>query len=251
LSAENEPIIWNAIKSGAIVENVSTEKGGMKPDFSDLSITENGRCSYPLDHVQKRCIANQAGEPKNVIFLTCDVSGVLPPVSVLSKEAAAFHFLSGYTAKVGSTELGAAAGINPTFSTCFGAPFMPRRAGIYAKLLMDRIEEFGSSVYLVNTGWTGGAGDNGKRFPIPVTRAIITAITQGQLQDCKMEHLDTLNLDIPLKIDGVDSSYLNPRSNWKSVDAYDHQAKKLAKLFVENIVDFNPSEDVLAAGPQI
>ncbi len=251
LSAENEPVIWNAIKSGAIVENVSTEKGSMKPDFSNVSKTENGRCSYPLDHVQKRCIANQAGEPENVIFLTCDVSGVLPPVSVLNKEAAAFHFLSGYTAKVGSTELGAASGINPTFSTCFGAPFMPRRASTYADLLMHRIQEFGSSVYLVNTGWTGGSGDDGERFPIPVTRAIIAAITRGELQNCKMEHLDTLNLDIPIEINGVDSSYLNPRSKWKSVDKYDLQAKKLAKLFVENIAKFHPSDEILAAGPKI
>jgi phosphoenolpyruvate carboxykinase (ATP) len=251
LSEKNEPIIWNAIKSGAIVENISVEEGNMKPDYSDVSKTENGRCSYPLEHIQKRCIANQAGEPKNVIFLTCDVSGVLPPVSILSKEAAAFHFLSGYTAKVGSTELGAAAGINPTFSTCFGAPFMPRRASIYAELLMDRIDDFGSSVYLVNTGWTGGSGDNGKRFPIPVTRAIIAAITRGELQNCKKERLDTLNLEIPLEIAGVDNSYLNPRCNWKCVQEYDRQAKKLATLFVENISRFNPSEKILAAGPQV
>jgi len=253
LSRKNEPIIWDAIKFGAIIENVVFNTKDRIADYCDTSLSENGRCSYPLSHIEKRCIENQAGEPKNIIFLTCDVSGVLPPVSILSKEAAAYHFLSGYTARIGSTELGAKAGINPTFSSCFGAPFMPRSANAYAELLMKRIEEFGSKIYLVNTGWTGGSGGTegtGKRFPIPVTRAVISAITNGYLEDCHTEHLEQLNLDIPLAIEGVDKIYLNPRNNWKNTDSYDRQSRKLAELFVKNIATFKPSQDILSAGPK-
>jgi phosphoenolpyruvate carboxykinase (ATP) len=249
LSHETEPVIWEAICEGAIMENVILDSHSKAPRYDDDRLTQNTRAAYPLEHIPLRVAANQAGVPQAVIFLTCDLYGVLPPVALLSKEQAAYYFLSGYTARVGSTELGGEPGISPTFSTCFGAPFFPRPAKVYAELLMRRITETGCQVYLVNTGWTGGDYHTGKRFSIPTTRAIIHAILNGEVLKAPTTLVEGFKLLIPTELAGIGQQILNPATAWSDPTAYAAQLKILMQQFAENFKKFDVSSAIRTAGP--
>ena len=247
LDPSKEPDIFNAIRPGALLENVITDDNGVV-DYDDGSITENTRVSYPIDHIENIEPTEQGGHPRNVIFLTCDAFGVLPPVSKLTPEMAMYHFLSGYTAKVAGTERGITEPV-ATFSTCFGAPFMPQYPTAYAELLGKKLKNHDAQAWLVNTGWSGGAYGTGERIDLPVTRRMLTAILDGELENSKFIPDPNFKILVPEEVPGVDSIILNPRNTWNDKEAYDSKAKELINLFKNNFVKYESFGNYSKAGP--
>jgi len=247
LDPTKEPDIYNAIKPGALLENVITDENGVV-DYSDGSITENTRVSYPLNYIENIEPTEQGGHPNNVIFLTCDAFGVLPPVSKLTPEMAMYHFLSGYTAKVAGTERGITEPV-ATFSTCFGAPFMPQYPTTYAELLGKKLKKHNAQAWLVNTGWSGGAYGVGNRIDLPVTRRMLTAILEGELDNVNFTPDSNFKILVPESVPDIDSNILNPRNTWDDKEAYDAKAKQLIKLFKNNFTQYESFGDYYKAGP--
>ncbi|MFD1911472.1 phosphoenolpyruvate carboxykinase [Halodurantibacterium flavum] len=249
LSAEAEPEIYaTTSRFGTVIENMVYDPETLELDFADSSLTENMRCAYPLDYISNASEAALGGHPKNIIMLTCDVFGVLPPIARLTPAQAMYHFLSGFTSKTPGTERGVVEP-EPTFSTCFGAPFMPRRPEVYGKLLQEKIAAHGATCWLVNTGWTGGAYGTGRRMPIKATRALLTAALDGSLGNAQFRKDPNFGFEVPVSVPGVDDSLLDPRSTWADAAAYDAQAKKLVGMFADNFAQYVPhiDDDVKAA----
>lgn len=252
LTEEKEPDIFHAIKTGALLENVRFRKGTNEVDYADAGITENTRVSYPLDHIRNVAVPSIGLNPRNIFFLTCDAYGVLPPISKLTPGQAAFHFISGYTAKVAGTEAGVTEP-TMTFSACFGAPFMPLHPTRYADMLSKKMQEAKVNVWLVNTGWSGGAYGVGKRMSLRYTRALITAALEGELDRAEYTRHDLFGLAMPKTCPGVPSEILNPRNTWKNKDAYDQMANHLANSFMQNFEKFSEyaTEEMLAGAPKV
>jgi phosphoenolpyruvate carboxykinase (ATP) len=232
LSQEGEPQIWNAIRFGSVLENVKLDHNKV-PDYNDSSITENTRAAYPVEYIDGAIIPSLGGQPSNIVFLTADAFGVLPPISRLTPELTMYYFLNGYTAKVAGTEAGVTEPL-ATFSTCFGAPFLPLPPHTYAELLREKMEKHGSKVWLVNTGWTGGPYGVGERIKLRYTRAMIVAAFRGQLDDVPYDMDPIFGLHVPTSCPGVPSEMLNPRNTWPNPAAYDKKAQELFEMFERN-----------------
>ncbi|SLN22133.1 Phosphoenolpyruvate carboxykinase [ATP] [Falsiruegeria litorea R37] len=248
LSAEAEPEIYaTTTKFGTVIENMIFDEETKELDFDDDSLTANMRCAYPLEYISNASASAMGGHPKNIIMLTCDAFGVLPPIARLTPAQAMYHFLSGFTSKVAGTERGVTEP-QPTFSTCFGAPFMPRRPEVYGNLLREKIAQHGATCWLVNTGWTGGAHGVGSRMPIRATRALLTAALDGSLAEAEFRKDANFGFDVPVAVPGVAEVLLDPRRTWDDQEAFDKQAAKLVQMFADNFEQYIPyiDEDVKA-----
>ena len=253
LSADAEPEIFATTKRfGTVLENVVMDPVTRKLDLDDARLAENSRGAYPIDFIPNASDENMGGVPKNMIFLTADAYGILPPIAKLTPDQAMYHFLSGYTARVAGTEIGVSEP-DATFSTCFGAPFMPRHPSVYGNLLKERIARGGVDCWLVNTGWTGGKYGVGKRMPIKATRALLNAALDGSLNGATFRTDPNFGFQVPVAVPGVDSAILDPRATWADGQAYDEAAAKLVDLFVANFAQFadGVDEGVRQAAPQV
>ena len=251
LSRENEPQIWDAIRFGAVLENVIVDRKTRTVDYTDASLTENTRVAYPLDHVEDFVPSSRGEHPEAIFFLSADAFGVLPPISALTPEQAAYYFLSGYTAKLAGTEAEMETDVEATFSTCFGAPFLPLPATTYSTMLAEMMREHGTRAYLVNTGWSGGPYGTGERIDLAHTRAMVRAAIAGKLDGVETHPDPVFGLNVPAEVPGVPMEILDPRNTWQDGDAYDEQARELANLFRENFGQFESevSNEVRNAGP--
>jgi phosphoenolpyruvate carboxykinase (ATP) len=248
LSKQMEPQIWNAIRFGSVLENVTLDPDTRVPDYSDTSRTENTRCAYPVDYIEGAVIPSVGGHPRNIIFLTADAFGVLPPISRLNPEQAMYHFLSGYTAKVAGTEAGVKEP-QPNFSTCFASPFLPLRPKVYAELLGRRMREHSAQCWLVNTGWFGGPYGVGSRMKLAYTRAMVNAAIEGKLNDVTFETDPAFGLSTPVSVPGVPPEFLRARDAWSDKAAYDKAAADLSARFANNFEKFDVPQNIRDAGP--
>ncbi|WP_297515862.1 phosphoenolpyruvate carboxykinase [uncultured Caulobacter sp.] len=254
LSKSAEPQIWDASNRFAtVLENVVIDPKSRVPNFDDNRLAENSRSAYPLDAIANASPTGTAGHPRNIVMLTADAFGVLPPIAKLTPSQAMYHFLSGFTAKVAGTEKGMGSDPKPTFSTCFGAPFMPRHPSVYGNLLRKLIAGHGVDCWLVNTGWTGGKYGEGTRMPIKVTRGLLNAALSGTLKALPMRIDPVFGFAVPVAMDGIDQTILNPRETWSDPKAYDAMAAKLAQMFHDNFAKFAAyvDADVLKASPAV
>ena len=250
LSKKDEPAIFaTTMMRGTILENVVLNADGT-PDFTNDSLTQNTRGSYPIESIENRTSNSMAGNPKNVVFLTCDAFGVLPPLSRLTPEQAAYHFISGYTAKVAGTEIGITEP-QATFSTCFGAPFMPRHPSIYANLLSDKIRNNDAKCWLINTGWVAGGYGESSRIKIKWTRALLNAALKGDLDDVVFVKDRRFGFSVPTTCEGVPDSILQPRETWNDKKKFDNVADLLARMFIENFEQYKEgvSDEVMSSSP--
>src|SRR5919202_1332007 len=246
LSGEKEPQIYNAIRFGSVLENVAMDRQSREVDYEDDYITENTRAAYPLEYIDNYVSSGTAGHPQAVLFLSADAFGVLPPISMLDPEQAAYYFLSGYTAKLAGTEANMESEVEATFSTCFGAPFLPLPPTTYSTMLSKRLREHGTRCYLINTGWSGGPFGVGNRIDIAATRVMVSAVIGGKLDGAETRKDPFFGLNVPVEVPGVASELLDPRGTWESGEDYDEQATELADLFRENFTRFESqvSEEV-------
>lgn len=251
LDPEGEPEIYGAIRFGSLVENVIMDPETREFDFDDNSLTDNTRVGYPVDFISNAAIPGVGGIPKVIIFLTADAFGVLPPISKLDENAAMYHFVTGFTSKLAGTERGVTEP-QPTFSTCFGEPFMPLDPSVYAEMLGERIEKYDTKVYLVNTGWSGGPYGVGSRMKLKYTRAMVTAALNGTFDSVEFKHDEIFNVDIPQSCPNVPDEIMNPSDTWADKAAYTESAKKLAKMFQDNFAKKYPNmpKNIVDAGPK-